>query len=102
MKNYKTKLKHNIVETIVEVIEKCVQMQTDDLEDKLLIAAMQEVRIIMLRKMLQPKIEYAFTFSPVQAIAISIWYTDYLGNYWNNQVTAKLHTISNSIKQTYA
>jgi hypothetical protein len=106
MKKFKTKIKHTIVEGIVHYIKNSVELGWEDLDDKLIMAGINEVRLIMERKMLQPQAEYSFTFSPVQSLALSLWFTDFIEpvqkNLQNLQITNKLHTISNQIKQLYA
>lgn len=100
MKKYKTKIKHATVEGIAGLISEYQQAGYVDMDDQLIIAALNEVWLIMQRKMLQPQAEYQFTFSPVQAIAISLWYTDFIGDA-TTQLGNKLHQMSNDIKKLY-
>ncbi len=101
MKKYKTKIKHATVEGIAHMIGEYVQMNYVDMDDQLIMAGLEEVMLIMQRKMLQPQAEYSFTFSPVQAIAISLWFSDFL-DLPLTQIGNKLHTMSNEIKKLYA
>jgi hypothetical protein len=96
----KTKIKHSIVEALVQLITEYLAYQYIDMDDKLVMAALEEVRMKMLKKMLQPQTQYPFTFSAVQAIALSIWFDDYINNP-TTQVGNKLHTISLQVKKQY-
>lgn len=101
MRKYKTKIKHSIVEAIVELIKEYLSYEYTDMDDQLILAGLDEVRLIMERKMLQPQSQYSFTFSPVQSISISLWFTDFL-TVETTQIGNKLHTMSNEIKKLYA
>lgn len=98
--NYKTKIKHSLVETIVQLITTYLTYEYIDMDDKLVMAALDEVKLKMQKKLLQPQKEYPFTFSPAQAIALSIWFTDYIGDH-TTQLGNKLHTISSQVKKQY-
>jgi hypothetical protein len=100
MKNYKTKIKHTVAEGIEQLMAQYIQMEQIDMDDKLVMATLNEVRLTLLRKMLQPKPMYQLTLSPAQAIAFSIWYNDYLGS-WDNQIKNAIHNISNEIQKLY-
>jgi hypothetical protein len=100
MTNFKTKIKYNIVEAISCLIAEYFTYEYIDMDDKLVMAALEEVRLKMQQKMLKPQQEYPFTFSATQAIAISIWFDDYIKTH-TTQVGNKLHTISNHVKKQY-
>jgi hypothetical protein len=100
MNNYKVKIKHGIVEGLVQLISHYLEFNYVDMDDKLLMSVLAEIKLKMQAKLLQPKKEYPFTWTPTQAIAISIWYDDYIDDF-NSQVGNKLHTISSQVKKQY-
>ena len=100
MNNFKTKIKHNLTEAIAELIGKFIVLGEYDLDDKLLMAALEEVRMKMLKKMLSPQGKYSFTFSPAQALALALWFDDFI-TVNTTQVGNFLHQISNQVKQQY-
>lgn len=98
---FKIKLKLDMVQAIEQLIAEYLQYEFVDIDDKLIMAALAEVRLTMQKRLLETRAEYAFSFSPVQAIALSIWFTDYIGDH-TTQVGNKLHTISSQVQKQFA
>lgn len=100
--NYSTKLKKDMLESLVSAIEIVINAVTpEDLDDKLLLASLHEIMIKGKQKLIQLKPSYNITFSPAQAFAICLlsdyYVTDkksYLGN--------KLHILHNEIIKKYS
>lgn len=102
MNNYKVKLERQFIEALLEIISKAVASLTgDEADDKLLAAALVEVHEICNRKLLKVKHDYGCTFSPVQAIAIRMLYTDIKISTASPYINNQLGIISNAVHKQY-
>lgn len=97
---YKTRIKHDMMECLVNLISEYLAMEYTEMDDKLIMAALAEIKHKMQIKLLSYQADYGFSFSPVQAIAISIWFDDFIGDH-TTQAGIKLHNISTEIKQQF-
>lgn len=97
------KMKHEFAEALVHMIDRSFQLvepEADD--DRMLLAGLAEVRLRILQRMLTPRDCYQFQFSPVQAVAIRLLYTDIMAamsptDYVGNQ----LRQLSDEIHRHY-
>lgn len=100
---FKTKLKKEFVESLFSIIEKILQQYAHDCtdDDNMLRALFVEIWDKLYRKQGDVKKEYAISFTPAQAFALRILYTDFINE--NNSYTGnKLHLISNEIHKQFS
>lgn len=99
---FKTKLKADMLDGLLKFLETVIAQSMDWTdEEKLLIAVLDELRLKLKKNSNDIKDAYTINFSPAQAFAIRLLYSDYyelnnttyLGNY--------LHKISNEILKQY-
>lgn len=107
MKEYRVKLKSDLAETIVQIIEVIIDRTVtagDDAETKMYLAALEEVKIRLAKKLIVYRPEYPTCFSPVQALALRMLYADYcaLEQKAINQYTQnKLRIIADEVYKHY-
>lgn len=99
-KKIKTQMDFKTIQALASLLEVIIggTISTDD--DKLLVAVLAEIKLMLELKILKMQDRYKLTFTPAQAIALRIMANDYniertsfLGN--------KLHQLSTIIHQTY-
>ncbi|MBS1642366.1 MAG: hypothetical protein JSR11_07770 [Bacteroidetes bacterium] len=100
-KPFKTKLKADALQALYSLIEALLQTNVKDDDDKLLFAALAEIKHRLYMKMDTPQREYQISLSPTHAFALRILSTcyvhdnrSYLGN--------KLHSIANEVHKHYS
>lgn len=99
-KKYKTEFTKTTLEGLYSTIETLLSVPATDDDDKLLYAALAEIREKLYGKMYNVSTVSKMSFTPVQALALRILSTDYLTNKVS-QVGNKLHLISNEVHQQY-
>jgi hypothetical protein len=101
MKDLKIKFKLPFAEGFESMINKMLaeKIAQDD-DDKLLLAALVEVKERLMKKTLLVQDDYSMRLTAVQAIAMRILYTDYV-NEFTSYMGNKLMMISNDVKQKY-
>jgi len=80
MKEYRVKLKHDLAQAMVGVIDQVIThtfVGLDDTELKMYLAALEEVKIRLMKKLVVFRPAYLTTFSPVQALALRLLYSDW-------------------------
>jgi hypothetical protein len=77
MKNYTVILKHDFTEALLQIVTQALEEVfpgPDD--DRLFLAALSEIKIRLAKKLIEFRSEYSIGFTPVQAMALRILYTD--------------------------
>ena len=99
---YKTKLKKEMAEALLQVICRVLEynIPADD-DDKLLFATLDEIRRKLDVKLLDYNQSYNLTFSPAQAFALRILSTSYVLDY-TSYLGNKLLKISNEVHQQFS
>lgn len=100
MKGYKTKLTHQMTEAFINVITNILNTEYEEDDDKLVMAALDEVRIRLMKKTINHQTQYTVTFTPAQAIALRILYVHYVCTE-RTQLSNRLHQIANEVHQLY-
>ncbi len=107
MRNYKTKITHpfatgylNLVEHVTKQIAGEGLMPTSNDVEKMLLAALLEIKDRLYIKLGKQKKEYAITLTPVQAIALRVLYTKFV-NDPSTYMGSKLMLISNEVDKLY-
>lgn len=100
MKGYKTKLTHQMTEAFINVITNMLNTTYEDDDDKLVMAALDEVRIRLMKKSINVQTQYTITFTPTQAIALRILYVHFF-SIERTQFSNRLHQIANEVHQLY-
>jgi hypothetical protein len=96
------KVKHEFAETLVTIIDKAFQtIEPANDDDRLFLAALAEVRLRILQRMLTPRSEYQFQFSPVQAVAIRILHTDVITTPPTDYCGNQLRQLADGIHKHY-
>ncbi len=100
MKKLKIELKHNMAEALVQLLGDYIEMNYVDADDQLVMAVLAEFKMSLMQRLLQPQNKYGFTLKPAVAIALRIFYDDFIDDF-TTQVGNKLMQISNQVKQQY-
>ena len=70
------KMKHEFAEALVHMIDTLFEdFAPNNDDDRLMLAALAEVRLKMMQRMLVPKTVYQFQLSPAQAFGVRLAYT---------------------------
>lgn len=100
MKGLKIVFKYEFAEGLISIIDKlCTQPLTAD-DDKMVVAALLEVKERLCTRMARIKEQYTITLSPVQALGLRILHTDFTVN-TSAYMAAKMLSIANQVEQTY-
>lgn len=101
MKGVKVEFKYAFAEGLIKIIDElavCGYMEDDD---KMVIAALVEVKQRLYQRMGISKLQYTMTLTPVQSLAMRILYTDFLTpdkGYMGN----KLLQIANDVEKQFS
>lgn len=101
MKAVKITGKAQFLEGFIQLVDELLKKRFVDDDDKMLMAALEEIRMRFYNRLGKYQHEYSLHLTPVQALAIRILYTDYI----NDPTTfmgSKLFMISNEVEKTYA
>lgn len=96
----KVKLKCAMCNALVALIDEYLEYSYATMDDKLVIAGMAEIKITLMKKLIEYKKEYSMRLTPVQAIALTLFYDGFISEY-KTDVGNKLHLITNEIKQKF-
>ena len=101
MKGYKTTLTHQMTEAFINVITNVLNTEYEDDDDKLVMAALDEVRIRLMKKVICWQTKYTITFTPAQAIALRILYTNFMPVELT-QFTNRLRQLADEVHKQYS
>jgi len=101
MKGYKAQLTHQMTEAFINVIGNVLNAKYEDDDDKLVMAALDEVRIRLMKKVINWQTQYTITFTPAQAIALRILYIHFMPVELN-QFTNRLRQIADEVHKQYS
>lgn len=88
------------LETLQQLIATIVVNKAESDDDKLLAAVLNEISEKIYSKLYTHQNEYQLTFTPAQAFAIRLLYTDYVQTP-TSYIGNKLHQVSNQIHQHF-
>ena len=97
---YKLAMKRQLAETLKQSIETVLINHPANDDDKLHYAVLSEIRDRLYAKLGKNQTSYIISFTPAQAFALRILYTDYINNptsYLGN----KLHMLAVEVHQQY-
>jgi hypothetical protein len=100
MNKFRIAIKYQFAETLKETIEVILQNKPCNDDDKLLFAALAEIKDRLYTKLGKFQDEYTVSFTPTQAIALRILYVDYINNpttYLGN----RLHQVAMEVHQHF-
>lgn len=102
MKEFKTKLKYDFAEALLQMIPTLLESMVAPVdEEKLFIAALREVELRLKKKMVEYRPKYQITFTPTQALALRM-FAGYVAVGSTSYAANKLHMIANEIHQHYS
>lgn len=105
MKEYRIKLKHDFTEALAQIIKQVIlKWKPEDDNDRLLLAALEEVRVRLEKKLVVYRQQYLTTLTPVQAIALRMIYSESIVNFQtlNKDTANKMRMIAAEIHQHYS
>lgn len=97
---YKFAMKRQLAETLKQSIEEVLDNNPVNDDDKLHYAVLAEIKDRLYAKLGKYQTNYTISFTPAQAFALRILYTDYINNptsYLGN----KLHGLAVEVHQQY-
>lgn len=101
LKPYKTVLKFDVCEAIITLINSLHEFKYEDDNDKIVVAALEEVRVKLSKRIITYQTKYTVSFTPAQALAMRILYTDFLTG-TNNQLGNRLRMIADEVHKHFA
>jgi hypothetical protein len=93
-------MKRQFAENLMQAIEILISEAPDSDDDRMHLSILGEIKERLYAKLGKPKTDFGMTFTPAQAIALRILFTDYVKiptTYLGN----KLHTIAVEVAQQY-
>lgn len=99
-RKYKTSFKREMVESVKQVIEHILRTAPKTDDDRLHFAVLSEIRDRLYSKLGNYQDDYTISFTPSQAFALRILYTDYFNDpttYLGN----KLHQIATEVYKQF-
>lgn len=100
LKAYKTVLKFDMCEAIITLINSFLELNYEDDADKIVVAALDEVRIKLSKRIITYQTKYTVSFTPAQALAMRILYTDFLTG-THTQLGNRLRMIADEVHKQY-
>lgn len=100
MNGYQVKLPHDFAEGLIKLIDEYLKMNYVEDEDKLIMAGLLEIRHRLYMRVERLQKEYTLTLTPVQAISLRLFYTDFI-NEPSSYMGSKLLLISQEVAQKY-
>lgn len=97
---YRTTITKELVEGLQAYIAMLLQDTPESDDDKLLLSVLAKIKDRLYQKMVVPRREYQMTFSPTEALALRILFTDYVQDA-TTQLGNRLHTIAFEVNQKY-
>lgn len=94
------KLKHDFAEGLIKLIDNYLALEYLEDDEKLIICGLAEIRHRLYMRVEKFQKEYTLTLSPVQAISLRLFYTDFI-NETSTYMGSKLHLISNEVAKKY-
>ena len=105
-KGFKLKLKRDIAEAMEQLIDGLVKLDLSDDDDKLLVAALVEMRLRLYDKLKHQQGEYTLTLTNVEALALRIFFCQFIANQKQTPNTAQLYhwlqLTANEVHRAYA
>gem|GEM_PF-1974834 len=97
VKQFKFKINRDVADTIRKVIDETLEKgNVQDDNDRLLFAALAEVSHLLYMKLGKGIMELKLTLTPTQAIALRLFYFDYINDF-TSYAGNKLFSLSNKI-----
>jgi hypothetical protein len=100
MKGVKVKFNYSSAESLVKIIDELLKTKLEEDDDKLVVAALFEVKKRMLVRMINMNSRFSITLSPAQSLAMRILYTDFPKSY-TPHIGVQLLQISNDVKKIF-
>lgn len=97
---YRFAMKRQLAETLKQRIETIIENNPANDDDKLHYAVLAEIRDRLYVKLIKYQTDYTISFTPAQALALRILYTDYINNptcYLGN----RLHILAVEVTKQY-
>jgi len=102
VKKFKTTLKRPFAEALKTKIDiVIVDNESEDDDDKLLLANLAEISHKLYTKLGDPRKEFTISFTPAHAIAIRLFYTGWFDSAAIDYTTNRLRQIADGIHQQY-
>jgi len=101
MKKFKLKIKHDFAEALEKIIDDYMTYNYADFDDKLVIAGLVEIKDRLYKKLGNYQTEYQISLTPVQAIALRLFITDFSEIGVKSYMGNRLFQISNAIHQQF-
>jgi hypothetical protein len=99
-KGLQIKFKHEFGEGFIQLVDDCLKKEYEHDDDKLIMAALAEIRHRIYIRIEKPQKKYTMTLTPVQALGVRLFYTDFI-NEPTTYMGGKLHMIALDVKRKF-
>lgn len=99
-KGLKITLPHAFAEGLIQMIDQYLGQRYVEDADKMIMAGLAEIRHRLYVKVERHQAEYSITLTPVQALAVRLFYTEFINNP-TDYMGSKLMLISNQVDKTF-
>lgn len=99
-KKLKITMPHSFVEGLIQMVDQYLAVGYVDDIDKMIMAGLAEIRHRLYMKVERHQAEYTITLTPVQALAVRLFYTEFINNP-TDYMGSKLMLIANQVDKTY-
>jgi hypothetical protein len=100
-KGIQIKIKHDMANGLIQLLDEYLKLHYVDDCDKLIMAGLAEVRHRLYIAVERVRKDYTLTLTPVQSLAIRMFYTDFINEPMSYTGNA-LFLISNEVHKKYA
>ncbi len=101
MKKYSAKMKAAFINDLHQFIAQLLSREWEDMDDKLLMAVLSEIKDKIYDMLKYSKQEYKLSLTPAQALALRTMYLGFFGNDVKSYLGNNLFQLSNKIDQFY-
>lgn len=100
MKALKVEFKYAFAQGMIQLIDDLLSKRYEDDDDKIVMAALLEVKQRLYLRMANTRAQYTITMTPVQSIALRILATQFINNH-KSYMGSKLLKIANDVEKTF-
>ena len=101
MNGVKISVHYDFADGLVKLISEYLQYEYVDEKERLVMAALEEVKQRLMQRMLVFKKHYKFTLTASQSLGLMIFHGDFLNGHDTSYMGNKLRMIADEVRQKY-